>query len=93
MMKNAFHRNHPASQGHRRWLTRNIMAIALLSLFSDMSHEMVTAILPFFVVSIGGTAVALGLIEGVSDLIASVAKIGGSYYSDRIGRRKPILIM
>lgn len=85
--------NHPASQGRRRrWLTRNIVAIALLSLFSDMSHEMVTAILPFFVISIGGTALALGLIEGVSDLIASVAKIGGSYYSDRIGRRKPILI-
>lgn len=85
--------NPSAPQGrHHRWLTRNIAAIALLSLFSDMSHEMVTAILPFFVVSIGGTAAALGLIEGVSDFIASVAKIGISHYSDRIGRRKPILI-
>ena len=85
--------NRPVPQGRRhRWLTRNIAAIALLSLFSDMSHEMVTAVLPFFVISIGGTAAALGLIEGVSDFIASVAKIGISYYSDKIGRRKPILV-
>ncbi len=83
----------PAGRRPRRWLTRNIVAIALLSLFSDMSHEMITAVLPFFVVTIGGSAAAVGLIEGASDFAASAAKLWASHYSDRIGRRKPILVL
>ena len=71
----------------RRWFTRNVAAIALLSLFSDMGHEMVTSIMPFFVVALGGGSGAVGLIEGVSDLFASLAKIWLSHYSERTGRR------
>ena len=83
----------PAGRRPRKWLTRNIVAIALLSLFSDMSHEMITAVLPFFVVAIGGSAAAVGLIEGASDFAASAAKLWASHYSDKIGRRKPILVL
>jgi MFS family permease len=74
-----------------RWLTRNVVAIVSLSLFSDMSHEMVTAVLPLYILSIGGTAAAVGLVDGLSDFAASLAKLGMSWYSDRIGRRKPIM--
>jgi MFS family permease len=74
-----------------RWLTRNVAAIVSLSLFSDMSHEMVTAVLPLYILSIGGTAAAVGLVDGLSDFAASLAKLGMSWYSDRIGRRKPIM--
>ncbi len=43
-------------QGARsnRWLSRNVAAIALLSLFSDMGYEMVTSVMPFFIVTLGG---------------------------------------
>ena len=75
----------------RRWLTRNVAAIALLSLFSDMGHEMVTSIMPFFVGAPGGGSGAVGPIEGVSDLFASLAKIWLSHYGERTGRRKPFL--
>lgn len=75
-----------------RWLTRNVAAIALLSLFSDMSHEMVMAVLPLYIISIGGTAVAVGLVDGLSDFAASLAKLGMAWYSDRIGRRKPVMV-
>ena len=76
----------------RRWLNRNVAAVAMLSLFSDMSHEMVTAVMPFFVVGLGGSAAAVGIIEGASDFFASVAKVWIPHYSDRIGRRKPFLV-
>ena len=75
----------------RRWLTRNVAAIALLSLFSDMGHEMVTSIMPFFVGAFGGGSGAVGPIEGVSDLFASLAKIWLPHYGERTGRRKPFL--
>lgn len=76
-----------------RWLTRNVFAIGMLSLFSDTGHELTTAILPLFLQSFGGGAIALGTIEGVSDASSSLLKMWMSHYSDRIGKRKPILII
>jgi MFS family permease len=76
-----------------RWLTRNVFAIGMLSLFSDMGHELVTAVLPLFLASFGGGAAALGAIEGVSDAASSLVKLWMSYYSDRIGKRKPIIAL
>lgn len=74
------------------WLTRNVFAIGMLSLFSDMGHELTTAVLPLFLASFGGGAAALGTIEGVSDAASSLVKFWMSLYSDRVGKRKPILI-
>ena len=76
-----------------RWLTRNVIAIGMLSLFSDMGHELATAILPLFLASFGGGAAALGVIEGFSDAGSSVLKLWMSLYSDRVGKRKPILLI
>jgi MFS family permease len=74
-----------------RWLTRNVFAIGMLSLFSDMGHELTTALLPVFLASFGASTAALGVIEGVSDAASSLLKLWMSMYSDRVGRRKPIL--
>jgi MFS family permease len=73
-----------------KWLTKSILGIGLTSLFSDMGHEMTTAILPMFLATIGGTAATLGLIEGIADASSSFVKLWMGYYSDRIGKRKPI---
>jgi MFS family permease len=81
----------PARGG--RWLTRNVFAIAMLSLFSDMGHELTTAVLPLFLATFGGAAAALGIVEGVSDAASSVLKLWMSIYSDRVGKRKPILVI
>jgi MFS family permease len=80
-----------ASTVHGRWLTRNVFAIAMLSLFSDMGHELTTAVLPLFLATFGGAAALLGTIEGVSDAASSLLKLWMSIYSDRVGKRKPIL--
>jgi len=77
---------------HVRWLTRNVIAIGVLSLFSDMGHELTTAVLPLFLATFSGGAAALGAIEGVSDAASSLLKLWMSYYSDRIGKRRPILV-
>ncbi len=74
-----------------RWLTRNVFAIGMLSLFSDMGHELVTAVLPLFLATFGSGAAALGTIEGFSDSASGLLKLWMSFYSDRIGKRKPII--
>lgn len=77
--------------GKTKWLTRNVFAIGMLSLFSDTGHELTTAILPLFLSTFGGGAAALGIIEGFSDAGSSLLKLWMSFYSDRVGKRKPIL--
>ena len=76
------------------WLNRNVLGISLTSLFSDMSHEMATAILPFFVIFVlGGNAAIVGLIEGSADGLASLFKSYSGYHSDKSGKRLPIMYL
>jgi MFS family permease len=73
----------------KRWLTRGVLGIGLASLFSDWGHEAATAILPAFLASIGAPAVALGVIEGVSDGLSSFSKLAGGWIADHPHWRKP----
>lgn len=73
----------------KRWLTRGVLGIGLTSLFSDWSHEAATSILPAILASLAAPAVALGVIEGVSDGLSSFAKLAGGFVADRPRWRKP----
>jgi MFS family permease len=75
-----------------RWLNSTVLGIGLASLFSDMSHEMATTVMPAFLATTGVAAAWLGLIEGVADGLSSFAKIASGYYTDRLQRRKPIAV-
>jgi MFS family permease len=75
-----------------RWLNRTVVGIGLASLFSDWAHETATAVLPAFLATLGASAAWLGLIEGVSDGLASFAKMGSGYFTDKLQRRKPIAV-
>jgi MFS family permease len=75
-----------------RWLNGTVLGIGLASLLSDWSHEIATSLLPAFLVTIGGSAAWLGVIEGISDGLSSLAKIGSGYYTDQLRRRKPIAV-
>lgn len=77
----------------KRWLTRSVVAIGVASLCSDLSHEMATTILPAFLATeIRATAFALGAIEGIADGLASSFKLVGGWWTDRMGRRKPVAV-
>jgi len=74
-----------------RWRNRNVIGMTITSFLSDAGHEMVTAVLPGFLTTLGIAAAALGWIEGVSDAASSFVKLGAGWYSDRIGHRKTIV--
>ena len=80
------------------WLNKTIVGVSLTSLFSDMSHEMATAILPFFVTALFGgnasaAAAAVGLVEGASDGASSAVKSYSGYWTDKTGRRTPVMYL
>jgi MFS family permease len=80
--------------GRRRLLTgisTNVLVLGLVSLFTDISSEMIYPILPLFLTGIGATGAVIGLIEGAAETTASLLKVVSGRLSDRFGKRKPFL--
>src|SRR4051794_5487168 len=76
-----------------RKLPAAIYALGATSLLNDAASEMIYPLLPVFLTSTLGIAVAtLGIIEGSADALASVLKLGSGALSDRWGRRKPLVV-
>ncbi|MBI4441912.1 MAG: MFS transporter [Acidobacteria bacterium] len=73
-------------------MNRTTVGIGLTSLFSDWCHEIATTILPAFLASMGLGPGWLGVIEGTSDGLSGVAKLAGGYYTDRLKKRKPLVL-
>jgi MFS family permease len=75
------------------WLTPGVAGIGTASLLSDLGHEIPTALLPSLVTStIGAPASALGAIEGISDALAGLARVGGGALADETGRRRAVAV-
>jgi MFS family permease len=70
------------------WFTPGVRGIGAASLFSDLGHEVPTALLPRFVSSLGGSAAILGVIEGIADGLAGLARLGGGALADDPARRR-----
>ena len=82
----------PTEPPRERWLNRNVWALAITSLLSDLGHETATAALPSFLAAIGAPPVTLGAIEGIADAASSSVKLVTGWVSDRVGRRKPFVV-
>ncbi len=76
-----------------RWLNRNVWGMTITSMLSDACYEMVLAVLPGFLPIIHVAAAALGWIEGASDAFSSFLKLFAGHYSDKIGRRKGMIVL
>jgi len=80
--------HHDLSAPKQHWLNRTVISLGLASLFSDISHEMATVLLPLFVTQLGAGAALLGLVEGVADLLSSVAKLFSGLLGNRLRPRR-----
>jgi MFS family permease len=75
------------------WLSRNLIALGVVSLFTDVASEMIIPLLPVFLTStLGASALALGWIEGSADALSSVLKLASGRWADRLGRNRPLVI-
>ena len=83
------HPRRAGADGRASWLTPAAGAIGVASFLSDVGHEVPTSLLPsFLTVTLGAPAAALGLIEGVADGVAGVAKLTGGALADDPHRRR-----
>lgn len=71
----------------------NIYLLGSSSLLNDLGSEMIAPILPFFITALGGGGVAVGALSGLREGLASLFKLLGGWYSDRIGKRMPFVFL
>jgi MFS family permease len=80
------------SEQPKRWLNRTVLGTGLTSLASDWSHEMATTVLPGLLVTLGAGPGWLGAIEGAADGLSSFTKLAAGHWTDRLNRRKPLVV-
>src|SRR5579872_7246743 len=84
-------RKNPATRGA---LPRTVWALGFVSMFMDISSEMIHGLLPVFLVSVLGAGTEMvGLIEGAGEATASITKMFSGWLSDRLGRRKMLAVI
>lgn len=77
-----------------RAVPRGIWALGFVSMFMDISSEMIHSLLPVFLVStLGASAALVGLIEGAAEATASITKVFSGWLSDRLGKRKLLAVI
>jgi len=73
--------------------TPNVFYTGIVSFLTDTSVKMVYSVMPLFLMSIGASKTSLSLIEGIAESTASLIKAFSGYWSDRIGRNKPFMLI
>jgi MFS family permease len=72
----------------------NVLVLGVVSLFADMSTEMIYPLIPLFLVNVlGASFIDVGIIEGIAESTASIFKIVSGYISDKFKKRKPLVYL
>lgn len=66
--------------------------LGMVSLFTDAASEMIYPLVPVFVTMLGSGAIVLGIMEGVAETTAAMLKLVSGIISDRIGKRKLLVL-
>lgn len=75
-------------------LAPTVRVLAAVSFLTDVASEMIYPLLPLFLSTVlGTTAAGLGVIEGVAESVSALLRLPSGWWSDRIGRRKPLVVL
>lgn len=81
------------SPERKKFGRRNFLLVSFTSLFTDISTEMMYPLIPGFIRSLGASNVLVGLIEGIAEATAALAKAAFGWLSDRIRHRKLFIFL
>ena len=73
---------------------RNVFRLGIVSFFIDISSEMIYPLVPIFLTeTLRAPAAIVGAIEGLAESTTSVFKVVSGWFSDKIGKRKPFVVV
>ncbi len=79
--------------GRRPFLPPSVLVLGLVSFLTDLASEMIYPLLPVFLTAtLGASALALGAVEGAAESTAALLKLASGWWSDRVRRRKPLVV-
>jgi MFS family permease len=81
------------NQKGRKRIPKVVIMLGIVSLFTDAASEMIYPLVPVFVAALGSGAIVLGVIEGVAETTASMLKLLSGILSDKIGKRKLLVLV
>ena len=85
---------HPSQTPASTRLPRTVWLLGWVSLFMDMSSELIHAVLPVYMTTVLGLSVlTVGFVEGIAEATASVLKAFSGALSDRLGKRKALAVL
>ena len=89
MLKMARHEENEVQLGFK-----NVVRLGYVSLLTDVSSEMIFAILPIFIVTqLGATVGILGIIEGTAEAFNNLFRIFSGILTDKMNKRKPLVLL
>ena len=74
-------------------IERNIFFVGLTSFLTDTTTKMIYAVMPLFLLSMGASKTEISLIEGIAESTASILKAVSGWWSDKIRKNKPLMIV
>jgi MFS family permease len=75
-------------------IPRGVWMLGFVSLFMDVSSEIIHSLLPMFLVmSLGASAMTVGVIEGIAEAVAPIVKVFSGVLSDYLGHRKWLAVI
>lgn len=74
-------------------IPKAVIMLGIVSLFTDAASEMIYPLVPVFIAALGSGAIMLGVIEGIAETTASMLKLVSGIISDRIGKRKLLVLI
>lgn len=85
----------PAAAGGRyRSLPKSIWLLGMVSMFMDVSSELVHCLLPIFMAGVlGASMLTIGIVEGIAEATAAIAKVFSGAISDRFRKRKMLVVL
>src|SRR3954463_10632011 len=72
-------------------ITRVVWILSIVSMFTDISSEMLYPIIPVYLQNIGFSVLLIGLLEGVAEATAGLSKGYFGNWSDNVGKRLPFV--
>jgi len=83
-----------AATGSCRSLPKSIWLLGMVSMFMDISSELVHCLLPIFMAGVlGASMLAIGIVEGIAEATAAIAKVFSGAISDRFRLRKMLVVL
>jgi MFS family permease len=84
----------PSPSAEKPRLGRNVIVLTAVSLLTDVASEMAYPLLPVFLATVlGASAMSVGAIEGAAESTAALLRLASGWWSDRLRRRKPLVVL